>query len=891
MRRSTPKTCFAVALAAAALSVSGLDAKADVQGCTPYTSSDEISWDAQNVIVMVLDDTSWSEIPNLNLPIYWPNEDGPPTSYSSALEALTDADFRRPEFNRLAARAFADSTTSGCTADEPCLGETSSGYVVPVDLDAVSSATNADSFTYDVTSTSPSRHILSGFGGFGRFAREGVAFSRFYSTSAKCAPARASIMTGRYPSQVGVPKNNKGLQQDEVTIADLLSSLSGASTDTGGPVTRPYVTGFIGKWHLKEELSHTVPDRGFDEAFYYPGKARFHWDWTRLQCAPAEEQFHCTEPVSTSSGSECTSDEDCLSVSGCTTAGTCACTTETQGGTGYCYHVCDPAQSTPCSGYGGGTCSPFGSYIGSARRRVCHPDNAVEDPQCCVAKSSTVRKRPDHYEFKKKYRDGVSTKYWNRVKASNSSCDDSGTPTLIGNHGCSYDTRYYRDVARNFIRRHSPEDDDDSRFFLYIAPHALHAQNAAPEKTLAHYTTAGLRPKHSQGPEKFWGALEEVDAAIGWIMGSLDPYCEGNSSTYGNACEDNADCGSGGVCNQNTYARGNTVMFLTNDQGRANQGYGQPSLRGQKGDLYEGDVRVGLLAWGGLGETGVQIGSGDKSYLSDVVGSHVDLFATVAQAAGCKPDADGQYELKLCPGTRQFCATNQDCGGATCGTTRGLAGRTLLPDLSATVAADMNRTTPIRDYAFAQYSSAGEVVTTRQGATGVNVCGRYDTLAAGTSPSDHINRERWAGSCGLCNGETNCGVAHCQTNGSYCVPSTQTDCDTGGVNCEPELYSRCSSNADCASTNLPCRPLTVRCDSCFQGAWKLRAKKQGSTLVAKELFDLTTNAEESEAMNCVDEEQLEDLRTDLLDRLDDWWDCASDISDSQDSCEDYPVSE
>lgn len=71
-----------------------------------------------------------------------------------------------------------------------------------------------------------------------RLAAQGVVFDRFYSASAVCSPTRASVLTGRHPTRLGIMTANSGhMLEEELTIAELL-------TDAG------YATGHFGKWHL-----------------------------------------------------------------------------------------------------------------------------------------------------------------------------------------------------------------------------------------------------------------------------------------------------------------------------------------------------------------------------------------------------------------------------------------------------------------------------------------------------------------------------------------------------------------------------------------------------------------------------------------------------------------
>ncbi|PHQ37301.1 hypothetical protein CEE69_01220 [Rhodopirellula bahusiensis] len=92
-----------------------------------------------------------------------------------------------------------------------------------------------------------------------RLANESVRFSQAYSGSCVCAPARAALLTGRYPHRTGVVTLNMNkypkltrIRRDETTIADVLK-------DAG------YATGLIGKWHTGRGDGFHPMDRGFDE--------------------------------------------------------------------------------------------------------------------------------------------------------------------------------------------------------------------------------------------------------------------------------------------------------------------------------------------------------------------------------------------------------------------------------------------------------------------------------------------------------------------------------------------------------------------------------------------------------------------------------------------------
>ena len=70
-----------------------------------------------------------------------------------------------------------------------------------------------------------------------QMAAEGVLFRSAFCNQPVCAPARASMFTGQYPSKHGVWRNTFGLRTDAVTLAGTLHQAG-------------YSTNYIGKWHL-----------------------------------------------------------------------------------------------------------------------------------------------------------------------------------------------------------------------------------------------------------------------------------------------------------------------------------------------------------------------------------------------------------------------------------------------------------------------------------------------------------------------------------------------------------------------------------------------------------------------------------------------------------------
>ena len=172
-----------------------------------------------------------------------------------------------------------------------------------------------------------------------RLAADGALFTTAYSGTGTCAPSRAMLMTGRYPTRTGfeytptppgmsrivpmfandmrsglppteqVKENEKlmppfaeqGLPSEEITIAEVLKE-------------RGYHTVHIGKWHLGNTSPFKPNDQGFDESldmasglFLPPGdprgvEARLDFDpidkflWARMQFAASYNGSDWFEP-------------------------------------------------------------------------------------------------------------------------------------------------------------------------------------------------------------------------------------------------------------------------------------------------------------------------------------------------------------------------------------------------------------------------------------------------------------------------------------------------------------------------------------------------------------------------------------------------------------------
>ena len=100
--------------------------------------------------------------------------------------------------------------------------------------------------------------------------KNGLKITNYY-TQELCAPARASLMTGRYPLSMGLTDDElgadkmEGLPLDETTVAQMFQASS-------------YSTYMFGKWNLGNPTAQYLPTaRGFDYFLGYMDAFNSYW--------------------------------------------------------------------------------------------------------------------------------------------------------------------------------------------------------------------------------------------------------------------------------------------------------------------------------------------------------------------------------------------------------------------------------------------------------------------------------------------------------------------------------------------------------------------------------------------------------------------------------------
>jgi hypothetical protein len=856
--------------------------------------------DRPNIILFMADDLGWSDLPFFSPEIAWPDD-----------VATDNYHYRlwRPSLNRDAARLQQRFNSSGTpipnqivTIDAPVNAANPTPRRTPIAYENPTPGKGCGRSLATATpeACAPERDALEGFGGLRKLA-DGAAFSRFYASSAVCSPSRASILTGRHVTQHESKNVGMNIATHQVTIAEYLKQNCTDECWTKGglsdcpcfhqsgtcPSGQCYTTGFIGKWHLgvSQEDGHVPWTQGFDEFVGYLGGNRGYFSEKALTCSPARSKY-CSGTSNT-----CESDTEC----------------------------------------GGAPCEVRGLYVGpnpaaDFNDADCGSQTAATDPECCeptkfrrkgryhvpgrkadrahacndnsgLARSPGVRRCIDTATGKVK---GLCTLGGACPSGQScaegpvceggtkeaSSCDDDfdcacheGDPSDCKpgrcTVGCNFSERVYRDLAKDFISRHA---DDGRPFFLVVSFHAMHGGWKTTERTKAHYETTdpvtgkAVRPGQPYAGREFWGIMEEMDAAVGQIVDA---------------------------------APENTFFLFVSDQGRPEGSYGSPVLIGGKRTMNEDGIRVGLLARACSVPEG-----GTNLDLGNVIGSQIDIFPTIADAAGLElsnfsPSAGATPVLRSCMGS----GLGYPCGSGDEPVDHIMLGKSFYDAVNR----DTPPATPVdggSEFAFAKYghgsaavSKPGYYLTNTPAVTPSGtptplpspfpggVCG----LAAprnGRPQSDLIR----AGSCETCDADGACSEKPCRVVGNVCVPKGGGHCVGGGSGTDGQ--GKCTQDADCKvggvvkhcvfpleqigdrcggcpESEEVCRAVSVDCGRCFlEASWKI---KHSDGLISG-FWDVATNPEEDARLDCQASAggpegngiALGAIRDDLADRLSDF---------------------
>lgn len=101
-----------------------------------------------------------------------------------------------------------------------------------------------------------------------RLMAEGLEFTRYFTHSSPCSPSRASLMTGRYLPQHGVPDNV--IMPEHAELDPAIPTLGHILRNVG------YRSSYIGKWHLSHAVSPDMTAYGYAD---WEGNDRHFMGW------------------------------------------------------------------------------------------------------------------------------------------------------------------------------------------------------------------------------------------------------------------------------------------------------------------------------------------------------------------------------------------------------------------------------------------------------------------------------------------------------------------------------------------------------------------------------------------------------------------------------------
>ncbi len=176
-------------------------------------------------------------------------------------------------------------------------------------------------------------------------------------------------------------------------------------------------------------------------------------------------------------------------------------------------------------------------------------------------------------------------------------------------------TDLFSDWSVDFIRTHAHTSHP---FFLYLAYNAPHTPIQPPDDWIDRVKER--EPDISPQRAKYVALVEHMDAGIGRVLDALEE----------------------------TDQLSNTLVIYTSDNGGAMQvGANNGPLRGQKGEMYEGGIRVPTCA--------MWKGNVPEGQVTDQVGMLMDLYPTVCEVADSQVnhEIEGLSILKTLQGEKQ----------------------------------------------------------------------------------------------------------------------------------------------------------------------------------------------------------------------------------------------
>lgn len=169
-------------------------------------------------------------------------------------------------------------------------------------------------------------------------------------------------------------------------------------------------------------------------------------------------------------------------------------------------------------------------------------------------------------------------------------------PNLVVSESGTYLTDAITDRAVEFIGQNKA-----TPFFLYLTHYAVHTPIQAKSDLAEKYQAKPKSKHHSNAA--YAGMIESVDDSVGRVLAKLDEL----------------------------QLTDNTIVIFSSDNGGFSGATSNHPLRGAKGMLYEGGIRVPLLVkWPGVTKTGE----------CEEVVTGVDFFPTLAELAGATLPAE-----------------------------------------------------------------------------------------------------------------------------------------------------------------------------------------------------------------------------------------------------------